>query len=210
MFLLMGETWHIQRRPGRNCRHSMAPHMYTYVHKNIYIQTLYVHVLQLNQGEFIQFHFNWKAHTNTHWEYLSTVFSLFFAMEQKLGPFELSEPLKVVRGLFRDCTELIMSFALSVFRSAGQLPRHHIFHLWNGPMFTQQFQLICGEEIEQIYALDKQTILDHITQQYYMSHVMPSSRNFQIGLTDLIMCAGCCVRALLYRDQDLIQQYDNL
>lgn len=69
--------------------------------------------------------------------------------------------MKVVRGLFRDCTELIMCFALSVFRSAGQLPRHHIFHLWNGPMFTQQFQLICGEEIEQIYALDKQTILDH-------------------------------------------------
>lgn len=88
-------------------------------------------------------------------------FFSFFAMEQKLKPFELLKPMKVVRGLFRDCTELIMCFALSVFRSAGQLPRHHIFHLWNGPMFTQQFQLICGEEIEQIYALDKQTILDH-------------------------------------------------
>lgn len=141
---------------------------------------------------------------------MSTVFSLFFCYGAKTGPVRALGTSESGARFFRDCTELIMSFALSVFRFAGQLPRHHIFHLWNGPMFTQQFQLICGEEIEQIYALDKQTILDHITQQYYMSHVMPSSRNFQIGLTDLIMCAGCCVRALLYRDQDLIQQYDNL
>lgn len=92
---------------------------------------------------------------------IANSFFSYFDLEQELKSFELLEPLKVVRGLFRDCTELIMSFALSVFRSAGQLGRHHIFHLWNGPMFTQQFQLICGEEIEQIYALDKQTILDH-------------------------------------------------
>lgn len=92
---------------------------------------------------------------------IANSFFSYFDLEQELKSFELLEPLKVVRGLFRDCTELIMSFALSVFRSAGQLGRHHIFHIWNGPMFTQQFQLICGEEIEQIYALDKQTILDH-------------------------------------------------
>lgn len=130
----------------------------------MYIQTLTyslrIHIAIKSRGIY-SIRFQLKGAYKQALRIIANSFFSYFDLEQELKSFELLEPLKVVRGLFRDCTELIMSFALSVFRSAGQLGRHHIFHIWNGPMFTQQFQLICGEEIEQIYALDKQTILDH-------------------------------------------------